>query len=170
LKGKRIVDVADYAKKFIETYLPEHIFSYSQPLIDTVSKLVDVTVGISGSPFEVVKELKIMGFDKIVGSYFEKKSGIYTGTIIANLILGEVKAFSAKIIAEELDIDLLKSIAFGDTDQDEPLLRLVGLPIAITPTRKLRKICISRSWKWFDEEDLHDLNAIIKWIKSVLGE
>ena len=74
--------------------------------------------------------------------------------------------FKFKIEAE----DTLPAIAFGDTDQDEPLLRLVGLPIAIKPTRKLREICISRSWKWFDEEDLRDLNAIIKWIKSVLGE
>ena len=51
LKGKRVADVNDYAIKFMKVYLPKHIFSYSKPLIDTVSKLVDVTVALSGSPF-----------------------------------------------------------------------------------------------------------------------
>lgn len=166
LKGKLVADVNYYAKKFMKAYIPKHIFSYSKPLIDAVSQLVDFTVALSGSPFEVIKELKTMGFDKIVGSYFEQKSGIYTGKVIANLILGEVKAFSAKIIAEELDIDLTRSIAFGDTDQDEHLLSLVGNPIAIKPTRKQREICISRSWKWVNKEDLYDLNNITEWIKS----
>jgi len=166
LEGRGVDDVKELAKRFIEVYLPQRILPYSKPLIRSVSELVDVTIAVSGSPIEVVEELEELGFDKIYGSIFENKSGIYTGRVIINLILGEEKAELVRRVAEELKVDLSKSLAFGDTDQDAPLLSLVGLPIAINPNRKLREICKSKGWRWLDKEDLQDLEKVTEWLED----
>jgi len=167
LKGKRINDVKNWARKFIKIYLPEHIFPYSKQLVHHVGNLVDVTIAISGSPLEVVEELKEMGFNMTYGSLFEEKLGVYTGRVIANLILGEEKAEFARKICKELNVSLSRSIAFGNTDQDEPLLSMVGLPIAINPNKQLQEICISKGWRSLDKEGLKDLKKIIWWLKTL---
>ncbi|UCE16627.1 MAG: HAD family phosphatase [Candidatus Bathyarchaeota archaeon] len=165
LKGRQMNDVKTWARKFMKAYLPKQIFPYSKQLIHHVRNLVDVTIAISGSPLEAVKEIRELGFDSVIGSLFEEKNGIYTGRVIANLILGEEKAEFARKICEELDVDFSRTVAFGDTDQDEALLSMVSLPIAINPNKRLKDICTSRGWRSLEKEDLNDLNKGIKWLK-----
>ncbi len=165
LKGRQMNDVRTWAKRFMKVYLPRQIFSYSKQLIHHVRNLVDVTIAISGSPIEVVEETRELGFDSVIGSLFEEKNGVYTGRVIANLILGEEKAEFARKVCEELDVDLSRTVAFGDTDQDESLLSIVRLPIAINPNKRLKDICTSRGWRWLEKEDLNDLNKVIRWLK-----
>ena len=171
LKGKSVNSVRNWAKEFVRGYLPRHLFSYSLELVRNVGDLVDMTIALSGSPLEVVEELEELGFDRIFGSLFELKEGVYSGRVSANLILGEEKAEFARHISKELDIDLKRSIAFGDTDQDEPLLGTVGLPIGMNPNQRLREICESRGWKWLGPADLagngHDF---IEWLKTKASE
>jgi HAD superfamily hydrolase (TIGR01490 family) len=166
LKGKKLNDVKKFSKEFMETYLPERIFPFSKQLIDEIGKLVDVTIALSGSPHDVVANLESLGFDKVYGSVFDKNEEIYTGEVVANLILGEQKARFAQNISRDLGIDLSQSIAFGDTDQDALMLSLVGLPIAINPNTKLQEICEKKGWKLFTTEDLKKLEFIIEWINE----
>lgn len=166
LKGRRTNDVKTWARRFMKVYLPKHIFSYSRQLIYHVRDLVDVTIAISGSPLEAVEEIRDLGFDSVHGSLFEEKNGVYTGRVIANLILGEEKAEFARKICETLDVDLSRTVAFGDTDQDEPLLGMVGFPIAINPNKRLKEICTSRGWRSLEEKDLNDLNKVTRWLKQ----
>lgn len=146
-------------------YLPRHLFAYSKPLVHNISSLVDITIAVSGSPIETVTELSSMGFNRIYGSLFEERSGFYTSRVTENLILGEEKAKCAERIAKEQNIDLSKSLAFGDTDQDELLLSMVGLPFAIQPNNKLRDISTARGWSLLEKSDLNNLNQIIEEIK-----
>ena len=72
-----------------------------------------------------------------------------------------------KKISKELNISLSRSVAFGDTDQDAFLLNMVGLPLAINPNKKLRKICSSKDWLILEKEDLQNLTKITKLIKKL---
>lgn len=152
----------NWASKFVEDHLPEHLFSYSAELIQNVRNSVNMTIALSGSPHEVVEELTELGFDKVYGSVFETKKGVYTGKVSVNFILGEEKAKFARKVSKELNIDLSRSMAFGDTDQDEPLLNIVGLPICVNPNKALREICESRGWKWLDRSELEKNPNITK--------
>jgi HAD superfamily hydrolase (TIGR01490 family) len=168
LKGIEINTVKSWAREFMASYLPAQILPYSKSLVKQVALLVDITIAVSGSPQEVVNELQTLGFDKVYGSLFKLNSGVYTSKVEANLILGEVKGDRIYNIADEYNIDLAKSIAFGDTDQDEPMLNIVKIPIALHPNSALKEICKSQGWKWFDDEDLYDVNQCIDWIKIQL--
>jgi putative phosphoserine phosphatase/1-acylglycerol-3-phosphate O-acyltransferase len=165
LKGKKEIKIKCWARDFMEDYIPEHTFSYSKQLVLSVRNLVDITIAVSGSPQETIKEIQMLGFDDLYGSLFEIEDGIYTGKVVANLILGEEKARIVQNISEDLNIDLSRSIGFGDTDQDEFVLNLVGLPIAVNPNKKLRQICELRNWLVLEKEDLLDLTIINKLIE-----
>ncbi|MDH5687332.1 MAG: HAD-IB family hydrolase [Candidatus Bathyarchaeota archaeon] len=164
LKAKDEDSVKSWAGKFMQSYLAEHLFSYSEKLVRSVRGLVDVTIALSGSPHEVVQEIRVLGFDRVYGSRFEVTSGVYTGRVLTNLILGEEKAKLARKLSEELSIDLERSIAFGDTDQDESLLDIVGLPVGLNPTNRLKMICESRGWEWLAKTDLDDIDNVIEWL------
>lgn len=168
LKGKHNKEIKQWAKDFMQFYIPAKILPYSKQLILQIKNLFDVTIAISGSPIEPIIELKILGFDKLFGSLIELKNGVYTGKVITNLILGEEKAKTVKKISKELSIDLYRSIAFGDTDQDVFLLNMVGLPIALNPNKKLRTICNSKDWLILEKEELQDLTKITQLIKKFL--
>jgi len=167
LKGKNLDAVKKYSKQFMETYLPEHVFPFSGQLINKIKNLVDVTIALSGSPHYVVADLEPLGFDRIYGSVFETVEGVYTGEVIANLILGEEKARFTQNIAIDLGVDLSRSMAFGDTDQDVPMLSLVGIPVALNPNTKLREICDAKGWEWFTTKDLEDLSMLTAWINKM---
>ena len=50
-------------------------------------------------------------------------------------------------MVEDRALDLAHSYAYSDHESDLPILELVGKPVAVTPTEKLRRIAIDRSWK-----------------------
>ena len=164
--GKNLDDVKRYANRFMETYVPEHAFPYSIPLINEMRVLFDLTVVLSGNPHYVIAELKPLGFDKIYGSIFGIDNGEYTGEVVKNLILGEEKARFVRKISRELGVDLSQSIAFGDSDQDAPMLSLVGIPVAINPNEKMKEICETKGWRWFTTEDLKDFDSLKSWINK----
>ena len=166
VRGKNLDDVKRYASRFMATYVPEHAFPYSIPLINEMRTLFDLTVVLSGNPHHVIAELKPLGFDKIYGSIFELNNGEYSGEVSTNLILGEEKARLVRKISRELSLDLSKSIAFGDSDQDAPMLSLVGIPVAVNPNEKMKEICEMKGWRWFTTEDLKDFDSLKSWINK----
>lgn len=170
LKGNTLETVQQWAHTYMTAYLPTHILPYTNQLLNQVAPLVDTTIAVSGSHQEVVNELQDLGFDQVYGSVFQVELGRYSGKVEANLILGEVKALRIRQIIEEHNIDLAKSIAFGDTDQDAPMLSMVKIPIALRPNAILKEICQARSWKWFNDEALFDVNNCIDWIKNNMNK
>ncbi len=69
--------------------------------------------------------------------------------------------------SKELKINLSRSIAFGDTDQDAPLLSIVDFPVAVNPNKKLRQICETRKWLILEKEGLEDLKLIHKLLEYI---
>jgi HAD superfamily hydrolase (TIGR01490 family) len=167
IKGKHESDVKFWARDFMKTYVSEHIFAYSKQLVSHVRNFVDIAIAVSGSPSEAVEEIQLLGFDYVFGSIFEVEDNVYSGKIVANLILGEEKAMTVMNFSKELNINLSRSIAFGDTDQDAPLLSIVDFPVAVNPNKKLRQICETRKWLILEKEELEDLTVITKLLEYI---
>jgi HAD superfamily hydrolase (TIGR01490 family) len=161
IKGLRTDFIQEIARDFVGEYVPKNLFSYSMGLIKSAKDLFHLVIAISGSPQEVVGEVKdCLGFDEAYGSLFStNKNGVYTGTVKRNLMLGKGKVRLLEGLADSLGIDLSNSAAFGDTEQDEPILRRVGYPIAMNPNDKLLKICLKNGWAWYNEEKPPQLDS-----------
>jgi len=154
IKGLRIDAVEVMAEEFMDSYFPTKVFHYSRRLVRDARKLVDLTIAISGSPQEAVSEIvEYLPFDEVYGSLFTTRAGVYTGTVKRNLILGKTKGDLIDELTRRLSIDLSKSLAFGDTEQDGAVLRRVGHPIAMNPNPPLLRLCIRNHWPRYTEED-----------------
>lgn len=125
------------AKKVIEQK-GERVYTYSRERIKWHRDQGHVVIAISGSPIELVREMSGMyGMDDYKGTVYEIGSnGAYTGTIIP-MWDSRSKQQAIAEMAEKHEIDLSTSYAYGDTAGDFSMLKLVGHPYAINPTKEL---------------------------------
>jgi HAD superfamily hydrolase (TIGR01490 family) len=141
------------AKKFVDFYLKNFIQPYTIELVKLM-KNYGMTIGISGSPIEVVSCVgKIFNFDITCGSELEVKDGIYTGKIKQNMIIKETKEKVLKKIVTKNRIDLKKSFGFGDTEQDLAILSKVGYPVSLNPNEELLETAKRNDWLIFKTGD-----------------
>jgi HAD superfamily hydrolase (TIGR01490 family) len=83
----------------------------------------------------------------------EVRSGRWTGRIRGELISGEAKARAIECLAVKHGLDLESSYGYGDRSADIPMLKSVGHPVAINPSRALKKLASQRGWpalKWHE--------------------
>jgi HAD superfamily hydrolase (TIGR01490 family) len=125
------------AKKVIEQK-GERVYTYSRERIKWHKEQRHVVIAISGSPSELVKEMSEMyGMDDYKGTVYEiDENQAYSGKIIP-MWDSESKRKAVLEMAEKHQLDLSKSYAYGDTAGDFSMLKLVGNPYAMNPTREL---------------------------------
>ena len=96
-----------------------------------------IVIFISGSPgFLVEKMAKKYNVTDCIGSNYLFENEIFNGTVIP-MWDSRSKNTAIDSFVEKYDIDLNKSYAYGDTNGDINMLRRVGNPIAINPTKEL---------------------------------
>ncbi|MDD4565542.1 MAG: HAD-IB family hydrolase [Eubacteriales bacterium] len=125
------------AKKVIEQK-GERVYTYSRERIKWHKEQGHVVIAISGSPSELVKEMSQMyGMDDYKGTVYEIDANkAYSGKIIP-MWDSESKRKAVIEMAEKHRLNLSTSYAYGDTAGDFLMLKLVGNPYAMNPTREL---------------------------------
>lgn len=95
-----------------------------------------------------------LDFDNIISTDLEIGSdGVLTGRPIGKICLNEYKRELAENLAKQEDFDLSNSFAYGDNESDIPLLQMVGNPIAVQPSPKLRKYALKNNWQIINYRD-----------------
>jgi HAD superfamily hydrolase (TIGR01490 family) len=153
LRGCQVAKIEASAGRFMADYVPKHEYAYARPLVKWLKERVDLTFAVSGSPIEPVSQLRSFGFDELYGTLFERRGGVYTGRVGLNLILSESKAGLIDRLTVDKRADL-RSYAFGDTDQDSPVLERVRWPLALNPNPALLRACQEWGWPWLTRKEL----------------
>ncbi len=137
VKNTNAFHIAYIARKVIEQK-GERVYTYSRDRIRWHKEQGHKVIAISGSPVELVREMsEKYGMDDFRGTVYQIGSdGIYNGEIIP-MWDSESKQKAVLDMAEKYDIDLSKSYAYGDTNGDFTMMKLVGNPVAINPTKEL---------------------------------
>jgi len=137
VKNTNPYHIAYIAKKVIEQK-GERVYTYSRERIKWHKERGHIVVAISGSPLELVCAMsEKYGMDDYRGTIYEiDKCGNYNGKIIP-MWDSRSKKKAVLEMAEKHDIDLTSSYAYGDTSGDFSMLKLVGNPFAINPTKEL---------------------------------
>lgn len=157
---KRVGDYDDYLQKMVDIYTEtvkntnsfhiayiarkvieqkgDRVYTYSRERIKWHRAQGHMVIAISGSPMELVREMsEKYGMDDCRGTVYEVgKDGIYSGGILP-MWDAESKRKAVLAMAEDYRIDLSTSYAYGDTNGDYSMLKLVGNPFAVNPTREL---------------------------------
>ncbi len=157
---RRIGDYDSYLQKIVEIF-KETTLGLSKEHVEHIARLVimqkgdrvyqftrkqikyhkeqnHLVIAISGSANELVKEMaKKHGFDDYQGTIYKTdENGLYTGEIIPMWDSISKDKQVSKLV-EQYDLDLSQSYAYGDTSGDFLMLKRVGHPFAINPTREL---------------------------------
>ena len=88
------------------------------------------------------------------------RNGKYTGGVRTNLCVAEAKSRLVGELIKKYGIDAARSFAFGDTEQDLPLLGAVGNPIALNPNLNLQRHATKRGWL-IPEDVVREVRALL---------
>lgn len=84
--------------------------------------------------------------DRLIATEIVEREGIFTGDLANLHPRGENKRQLLKEMARQENLDLSCSFAYGDHLEDAPLLLEVGHPVAVNPTRALRRLAQKQGW------------------------
>jgi len=123
------------------------LYWYAEPLVKMFKEQDFLTVAVSGSLEECLLPLQArLGLDEFYGTVFEMyPNGVYTGRVTRNMALRSCKEAVASTLGQRADFS--NSFAFGDTDQDLPILESVTHPVAMNGKGRLLRVAASRGWK-----------------------
>jgi HAD superfamily hydrolase (TIGR01490 family) len=121
-------------------------------MLDEVNAHIDAgrpTFIVSAAGNELVALLaEVLGMAGGIGTAYEVDGdGILTGNLDGPFMYGEGKVEAMRRYAAEHDIYLEASWAYSDSVSDLPMLRAVGIPVAVNPDPELARIAAEEGWR-----------------------
>jgi len=102
---------------------------------------------LTGSLSFLVLPLKEkLGADWLIATALAQRDGRFTGDIEGVHPRGENKHVLLEELAQNQGIELSSSWAYGDHEEDASMLGCVGRPVAVNPSRSLRRLARQRGW------------------------
>ena len=93
---------------------------------------------------------------RVCATRLEESAGSWTGRVVGEAMFGEAKGRAVRRIAAELDLDLQRCFAYGDSSSDKWMLEAVGKPAAVNPSNDLARIARRNDWvvlRWGKENN-----------------
>ncbi len=103
---------------------------------------------VTAAPVEIANTIaRRLGLTGALGTVAEHVDGVYTGELVGDMLHGEGKAVAVNAIAEREGLDLSRCYAYSDSNNDLPMLGMVGNPCAVNPDKKLRAHAKAQGWQ-----------------------
>ena len=93
---------------------------------------------------------EFFGFDHVISNRLVFENGAATGELEPPLIAETEKVAAMRRLCAERGGEMADSKAYSDSLSDLPMLEAVGLPAAVNPGRRLRRIARERGWPVLD--------------------
>jgi len=156
-KGLRKDFVVQESISFVKTL---DYFSYTKNILNKFNGMKKFF--ISASPSENVSAVaNYLGINDFSANIHEIKSGKYTGKITLDLTKKGEKRKAIIKLSNKFSVDLSKSYAFGDTENDLEFLELVGTPVAVSPNDALLKAAQERGWLIMNENNYKNVMSCL---------
>lgn len=127
----------DFASRQVIKLKADRVYKYTRSRIKWHKEQGHKVIFISGSPDYLVQRMaEKYDVDDNMGSNYIVEDEKMTGKVIP-MWDSKSKDKAMDIFIKKYDIDMSKSFAYGDTNGDISMLKRVGNPIAINPTREL---------------------------------
>lgn len=115
----------------------DRVYVFTRDRIFYHQKSNHLVVAVSGSPEELVKTMaEKYHFDDYRATVYQTKDKHYTGEV-SPMWDSYSKCKAIEELTDKYKLDLENSYAYGDTDGDYMMLKMVGHPFAINPTKSL---------------------------------
>jgi putative phosphoserine phosphatase/1-acylglycerol-3-phosphate O-acyltransferase len=105
-----------------------------------------VALASSATLYQLAALAEDLEIDNVLCSEVELVRGLFTGYLQGDVLWGPAKARAVEQFATERQVDLKRSFAYANGDEDVPFLELVGSPRALNPASGLRRVAGERQW------------------------
>ena len=103
---------------------------------------------VTATPVELAAIIaRRLGLTGALGTVAESVDGVYTGRLVGDLLHGRAKAHAVRALAAREGLDLRRCTAYSDSQNDVPMLSVVGTAVAVNPDSGLREIARARGWE-----------------------
>jgi putative phosphoserine phosphatase/1-acylglycerol-3-phosphate O-acyltransferase len=105
-----------------------------------------VVLASSATRYQLAALADDLGVEDILCSEVELVRGYFSGYTKGPVLWGPAKAAAVSEFAADRNVDLERSFAYANGDEDVPFLRTVGNPRALNPADELARVAHRRGW------------------------
>jgi len=145
--GWSAAEIVAIGEEVWDSVLAHRIYPGTKALIESHLERGHEVWLVTATPQEIARLIASrIGATGGLGTVAEQKDGHYTGVLEGGLLHGPRKAVAVRALAAERGLNLELSYAYGDSSNDIPMLEAVGVPGAINPDARMRRIAAERNW------------------------
>ena len=147
LRGMSEDRVLTLTEEYADAYMRNDVLDVGKDLIKQARKQNRRIVLISDNIDLIVRPLAdVIGADDLICNKLEIKRNKATGRLEEPVIGGNLAGQWARAFAQEHEIDLEHSAAYGTQATDSLLLSTIGEPCVVNPDRQLRRLARDHHW------------------------
>ena len=147
-RGMNVEQIKGLSAEMFEAYLRPKIFSEAVSQVQEHKEQGTVVVLVTGSLDFIVQPIAdYLTVDFVLAPQLREENGKFTGELTTDPLIGEEKAKAIQTYAEQHEISLEESYAYGDSQSDLPMLECVGNPVVVNPGKALREKALKSGWE-----------------------
>ena len=148
VKGQHVDEINAIADEVFEEYMVDKLWPGTLALAQSHLDIGQRVWLVSATPIEVAQVIADrLGLSGALGTRAQLIDGRYTGKLMGLPMHGLAKAEAIRELAAAEGLDLKRCSAYSDSENDIPMLSLVGNPCAVNPDRVLRDHARTQGWQ-----------------------
>lgn len=146
-RGMNAAETKALSTEMFEAYLRPKIFSEAVSEIQKHKQQGMAVVLVTGSLDFIVQPIANYLGVAVLAPRLRERNGRFTGELTTAPLIGDRKREAIQAFAEQHEISLKDSYAYGDSQSDLPMLECVGNPIVVNPGKALRQKALDSGWE-----------------------
>ena len=147
-RGLEVAEMKMLSTEMFEAYIRPKIFSEAASQIQEHKEQGTAIVLVTGSLDFVVQPIAdYLAVDAVLAPQLREQDGQFTGELTTAPLIGEAKAEAMRNYADQHEVSLEESYAYGDSQSDLPMLECVGNPIVVNPGKSFRQKALKSGWE-----------------------
>ena len=147
LRGRSEEEFAATGERIFTERLAAEIYPESRALVDAHRRKGHTLAVVSAATqYQIAPLARELEIPHVLCTRLQVRKGVFTGKLLRPTCYGEGKASAVRALAKEQAVDLSASYFYSDSDEDLPLLDIVGKPRPTNPNRRLADIAATRGW------------------------
>ena len=134
-------------EEFIQNNIHDLTDNLTKDLLNEASFADKVLIASGSHDFLVKGFADFFKIDSSIGTPVELKNNIFTGQLSGEPTFSDGKVRAVEKWCNSNDIEVKDSIFYSDSINDLPMFEVCGVPVAVNPDEKLKKIAKERAFK-----------------------
>ena len=146
--GRTVEELTTISEEIYDELMADKIWSGTRALAQMHTDAGQRVWLVTATPIELAAIIsRRLGLTGALGTVAESKDGVYTGRLVGDLLHGRAKAHAVRALASREGLNLKRCTAYSDSQNDVPMLSVVGTAVAVNPDSGLRDVARARGWE-----------------------